>query len=271
MSHCKRSPRTHTARSSHPWWFNCCSTQPLWTRWSCLPGHASNQRSQPDVKFHGETDIEFWGLLIGAEGVRPDPAKVEALQHITPPTSREELVSFLCMMQSNSDFVPNFSQMSSKLREMTKSNANFKWTTEHLSEFVNLIQAFRKDTLLRYFDLGMRTFLFTDAHISGLGAILAQGETVDTAKPVAFASRTTSPAEKRYPQIDLEVTAVDFALRRFCNYLVGALDVVNVITDHKPLGPIFNGNRTGSIRTERIKLKHQELNKRWNIVLYLPF
>ena len=212
------------------------------------------------MKCHfGETDIEFWGLLIGAEGVRPDPAKVKALQHITPPTSREELVSFLCMMQSNSDFVPNFSQMSSKLREMTKSNANFKWTTEHQIEFVNLIQAFRKDTLLRYFDLGKRTFLFTDAHISGLGAILAQGETVDTARPVAFASRTTSPAEKRYPQIDLEATAVDFALRRFRNYLVGAPDIVNVITDHKPLGPIFNGNRTGSIRTERIKLRHQDI------------
>ena len=65
---------------------------------------------------------------------------------------------------------------------MTKFNANFKWTTEHQIEFINLIQAFRKDTLLRYFYLGKRTFLFTEAHIFGLGAILAQGETVDTGK-----------------------------------------------------------------------------------------
>lgn len=55
-----------------------------------------------------ETDIDFWRLLLGAEGVRLDLAKVEALQHITPPTSREELVSFLCMMQSNSDLFPIF-------------------------------------------------------------------------------------------------------------------------------------------------------------------
>ena len=48
------------------------------------------------------------------------------------------------------------------------------------------------------------TFVFTDAHITGLGAMLAQGEDIHTAKPVAFASRTTSPAESRYPQLDLE-------------------------------------------------------------------
>ena len=32
-----------------------------------------------------------------------------------------------------------------------------------------------------------------------------------------------------------------------------------MITDHKPLCPIFNGNRKGSIRTERIKLRHQDI------------
>jgi len=79
--------------------------------------------------------------------------------------------------------------------------------------------------------MGKQTFLFTDAHITGLGAILAQGENVNSAKPIVFASRTTSSAEKRYPQIDLEATAVDFGLRRFRNYLVGAPETVHVITD----------------------------------------
>ena len=53
--------------------------------------------------------------------------------------------------------------------------------------------------------------------------------------------------------------AVDLALRRSRNYLVGAPDFINVITDHKPLCSVFNGNRTGSIRTQRIKLRHQDI------------
>ena len=59
--------------------------------------------------------------------------------------------------------------------------------------------------------------------------------------------------------LDLEALVVDFGLRRFRNYLIGAPDTITVITDHKPLCPIFNGNRSGSFRTERIKLRHQEI------------
>ena len=89
---------------------------------------------------------------------------------------------------------------------------------------------------MRYFDLG----------------------NIETAKPVVIASRTTNTAEKKYPQLDLEAMSIDFGLRRFRNYIVGAPKVI-VVTDHKPLCPIFNGNRQGSIRTERIKLRHQDV------------
>ena len=73
------------------------------------------------------------------------------------------------------------------------------------------------------------------------------------------AFRTTSNTERRYPQLDLEATAIDFALRRFRNYLVGAKEV-KIITEHKPLCSIFNTHRQGLIRTERIKLRHQDIN-----------
>ena len=106
-------------------------------------------------------------------------------------------------------------------------------------------------------------YVFSDAHISGLGAMLAQGDNISTAKPVAFASRTTSPAERNYPQLDLEAMGVDFGLRRFRKYVVGAPDPISVVTDHKPLCPIFNGRSKGSIRTEKIKMRHQDV--RFNV------
>ena len=39
----------------------------------------------------GVPEIRFWGLLVNEDGVRPDPRKVEALDHISPPTSKEDL------------------------------------------------------------------------------------------------------------------------------------------------------------------------------------
>ena len=49
-----------------------------------------------------------------------------------------------------------------------------------------------------------------DAHRTGLGAVLAQGNSINNT--VAIASRTTTKVEQRYPQIDLEGLAVDFGL-----------------------------------------------------------
>ena len=104
-----------------------------------------------------------------------------------------------------------------------------------------------------------KTFVISDAHKTGFGAILAQGENEASAKAVAVASRCTSPAERRYPQIDLEAIGVDYGLSRFRNYLVGSPDINVVVTDHKPLVSIFNGRRRGSIRTENVKFRHQDI------------
>ena len=79
------------------------------------------------------------------------------------------------------------------------------------------------------------------------------------AKPVAVASRATSKTEQDYPQLDLEGMSVDFGLRRFREYLVGSPLVIKIVTDHKPLVPIFNRRAKGSIRTQRIKLWQQDI------------
>ena len=205
-------------------------------------------------------EIEFWGMIFGKDGVRPDPKKVKALENLEPPKDKSELISFICMMQSNAEFMPEFAKKASKLRELTKKDITFKWTPSHQEAFNDLLQAFKEDTQLRYFDCKKKTFIFTDAHITGLSALLAQGDSVEEAKPVAVASRTTTSAETRYSQIDLEAMSVDFGLRRFRNYVVGAPGSVTVVTDHQPLKPIFENNRPGSIRTERIKLRHQDIN-----------
>ena len=111
-----------------------------------------------------------------------------------------------------------------------------------------------KETLLSYFNISKPTFIFIDAHQSGLSAILALGSDKDNAKPVALASRCTSKAEKNYAQLDLEAMAADFALRRFRLYLVRAPNNTIIVTDHHPLLSVFNGKKNGSIRTDCIKL-----------------
>ena len=53
--------------------------------------------------------------------------------------------------------------------------------------------------------------------------------------------------------------SIDFGLRRFREYCVGG-DNITVVTDHKPLVPIFDDKRLGSIRIDRTKLRHQDID-----------
>ena len=161
------------------------------------------------------------------------------------------------MMQSNSDFIPGFSKKAAFLREMTKKASKFVWTHKHEATFRCLVDSFREDALLRYFDGNLPTYIVVDGHKTGIGAILLQGNALQEAKPVAVVSRTTSLSEKNCSQLDLEAASI--GLRRFREYVVGTPHLIKVVTDHKPLITIFNERRKGSIRTERVKINHQDV------------
>ena len=80
----------------------------------------------------------------------------------------------------------------------------------HQNTFDKLLKVFSDNLLLSYFDMKLPTYIFTDAHKIGLGAILCQGNDFENLKPVAIASPCTNQAEKNYAQLDLEAMATDF-------------------------------------------------------------
>ena len=122
--------------------------------------------------------IKFWGFIVSPEGISPDPEKVEALKYLTTPQNKKELISFLCMMQSNADFIKGFSEKAFTLRKLTEKGKKFKWEEKHDRCFHDLIKSFREDILLRYFDPSLNSYIVVDGHISGLGAILTQGKII---------------------------------------------------------------------------------------------
>ena len=64
-------------------------------------------------------------------------------------------------------------------------------------------------------------------------AVLSHKMSDGTERPIAFASRTLSSAEKNYSQLDKEGLACIFGVKRFHLYLYGRN--FTLVTDHKPL------------------------------------
>ena len=68
------------------------------------------------------------------------------------------------------------------------------------------------------------------------------GMPAGTEHPVVMASRSLSPSEKNYSQIDREALALTFAVKKFHQYVYGKHYVV--YTDHKPLLGLFGETKS---------------------------
>ena len=67
----------------------------------------------------------------------------------------------------------------------------------------------------------------------GLAAILSHRFLDGTEQPIEYASRTLSSSERNYAQVEKEVLAIVFRIKKFHKYLYRHCFVL--IADHKPL------------------------------------
>ena len=92
--------------------------------------------------------------------------------------------------------------------------------------------------VLALFDPTRETVVSADAPCYGLGAVLQQRQPDGTMRPVSYNSRSLTPTEQRYTQIEKEALAFTWGCERFADYLVGLRFTIE--TDHKPLVPLFS-------------------------------
>ena len=113
---------------------------------------------------------------------------------------------------------------------------------------------------MAYFDKNKSAELTTDASPWGLSAILSQHSPgQDERRMVTYASRSLTPVEQRYSQIEREALAIVWAAECFHTYLYGGH--FTLYTDCKPVELIFNNKRSQPpARIERWNLHLQEYN-----------
>jgi hypothetical protein len=191
-----------------------------------------------------QSQIEYFGMIFSSAGMKPDHKKIADLKAIPPPTSKTELQEFLGLVTFLGPFIPNLSAQAEPIRALLKKDVPFQWEDDHQQVFEHIKTLVGNETYLKYYDTEAPTYLMVDASQRGLGAALLQpdrqanGTYTQEAKPVAFASKALSKSQKNYVNIEREMLAITFGIKRFHTYLYNRH--FTVISDHKPLEMICN-------------------------------
>ncbi|GJV39837.1 zinc finger, CCHC-type, retrotransposon gag domain protein [Tanacetum coccineum] len=125
---------------------------------------------------HELQEVQFLGHVINSEGLKVDPAKIEAI--------------------------------SSSLTKLTKKNTPFKWGGEQEEAFATLRKKLCEAPSLVSPERIKDMVVYSDASYSSLGCVLMQ-----RGKVIAYASRQLKKHEENYPTHDLEFAVVVFALK----------------------------------------------------------
>ena len=185
--------------------------------------------------------LEFFGLMFSKTGTSPSEEKVKAIQNLGVPQNASEVRSFLGMANFSCHFIPNYSNLTHPLRELTKKNARFQWSVKCQESFDKIKEKLSTKSLNTYYDPNRETKVIVDgSKKDGLGAILAQkNPNTEQWEVVRYDSRPVKQPERNYSQIEIESTAIEWANKKYRIYLLG-MPSYTVVTDHKPLIPLYN-------------------------------
>ena len=193
-------------------------------------------------------------MVFSADGMSPDPARVEAIKQAEAPTSVSDVCSLLGMTNYVSRFIRDYADIVAPLRDITHNGVEFKWEDVHQAALGRLKCSLTSAEVLAYFDPGKKSILLMDASPVGLGAMLTQ-----VGRVISYASKAHSSVERCYSQIERKALAITWGCHHFRMYLLGGQ--FKVVMDNKPLLSIFNSPTSqASARIENWHLKLQSFN-----------
>lgn len=187
-------------------------------------------------------ELSFIGHKISAQGISPLEKNVQQVETFSRPSNPTQLRSFLGLTEYYSKFVPHMAHVVEPLRQLLRKDVPFNWDVAAENSFQQVKKYLRDAPILSLFDPTLPIVVSTDASDYGLGAVLQQTDGENT-RTIQFASRSLSPAERRYSTGEKEALACLWACEKWHVYLWGRK--FTLLTDHQALATLLSEKGSG--------------------------
>ena len=112
-------------------------------------------------EFH-VTQVPYLGMIITTEGIKMDPAKVDAITNWPELVNVKDVQSFLGFANFYRRFIYGYSKLAAPLTRLTRKDVPFVWDKECQTAFDTLKEAFTSDIILRHYNLDRKIIVETD-------------------------------------------------------------------------------------------------------------
>jgi hypothetical protein len=181
--------------------------------------------------------IEYCGYIIDRNGISKIKEKVEAIQRMPPPKNREQVRSFLGLVNYYGRFIENMSDLIYPITNLLKLCKDWAWSKECQESFDKIKQALMSDKILVHYDPSLPLVLATDASNYAVGAVLSHIMPDGTERPIRYASQTLNETQQKYSMVDKEAYAIIFGVKKFYQYVYNRQFILHC--DSKPVTQIF--------------------------------
>ena len=187
------------------------------------------------------SEVTYLGWRMSADALQPLVGKTEAILRAPDPKNQQELKSLIGTVSYYQRILPGLATALTPLYALLKKGVKWSWSDQCASAVDEVKKMLASAPVLMRFDPARPVKLITDASETGLGAVLMQVTWDGLEKPVQYASRTLTPTERKYAQVEKEAAAVSFGLRRFHQFLMGRR--FTLVVDNRTLSRIISPDR----------------------------
>ena len=114
---------------------------------------------QQNVKFNANkiqykvNTVTYMGHIVSADGMRPDPRKVQAIVNMLRPSDKQGLLRLLGMIKYLAQYIPNDASITAPLLSLLKQDVEWSWQPEHDVAMQLVRETLAQDTVLTFYDV----------------------------------------------------------------------------------------------------------------------